>query len=184
MTARLADAMCRYHRRWTVENRMWRDSMICAEGCETVTGVILLPHLNLGEQLAIHEAGHAVAFLALGEGVLEAVADLDNLPGSVRTVSTTCDARGVLAGAAAVTRWAQPDCDEDFVDIANGAQHDFRNMWNAGVSIETATQVLRQADDIVAALWPAIERVAEVLLTRGRLTGDEIADLAGIRVPA
>lgn len=185
MTERLIDAMCGYHRRWTVENRMWRDAILCRQGCRTVTRVVLLPHLDQARQLAIHEAGHAVVFLALGDQIryatLNANANDPSLsPGGVQTFSDQRDARGILAGPAAVAFWAAPTSNADIVDIANGARDDFRNVWKAGISVESVADLLRGADRLVAYYWASVERVADALLAAGRLSGDEIAAIAGI----
>ncbi|GAA0529410.1 hypothetical protein GCM10010172_07610 [Paractinoplanes ferrugineus] len=97
-------------------------------------------------------------------------------------------AKALMAGAAAVerwaTRWAYPLDDADRVDVASGACSDFEVAWTCGLSVADAGAALREADRDVAEHWPAVERVADALLAAGRLSGEEIAAIARIGVAA
>lgn len=196
MTARLIDFLCARHRRGILETRCWPADK-CGENtwcqnCSNGRG-LLLPHLDSREQLAIHEAGHAVVHLLCGTVIDYAfiaegdIAAMTN-PGGVHLNSDGYPAKALMAGAAAVERWATrcayPLDAADLVDIACAACTDFAIAWECGLSVEDAGAALREADGDVADHWSAIGRVAEALLAVGRLSGSEIASIAELEVTA
>jgi hypothetical protein len=66
------------------------------------------------------------------------------------------------------------------VDVAMSSRSDTAcirdNASGSGAMVEARVA----ADDLISDCWTSIERVADMLLARGRLSGDEIADLAGL----
>lgn len=196
MSRRLIDLLCARHRSTVLDTRCWPADK-CGENSwcmDCYTGhAILLPHLNSREQLAIHEAGHAVVHLLCGTRIDHAFiesGDIANMrnPGGVHLDSESYPAKALMAGAAAVelwaTRWAYPIDNADLIDIACGAVSDFDIAWKCGLTVEDAGRALREADDDVATHWSAVERVAEALLSSSRLSGAEIAAIARIEAAA
>ncbi|BCY10960.1 hypothetical protein [Actinoplanes sp. L3-i22] len=92
---------------------------------------------------------------------------------------------GVAAGACAVARWAARHgltAPADRVDAASTGAGDFQLSHDHDVAKQDIARRMATADRLVVVHWPAIARVADALVTRGRLTGDEIAGLAGFGV--
>jgi hypothetical protein len=151
------------------------------------------------ECVAVHEAGHAVAVHRLGHGVIEA-----RLTGTGGYVLADCDYRTTLPtqdlySAVELVNAARPDIVATLAGPAAEARHlrldSLRHCWtSSSCDVARVDTWLRQVvpndhESAVAWLvehacwlvdqeWPAIERVAEALLERRALTGDEVAELA------
>jgi hypothetical protein len=187
---RLIDYLCDRHQQHILDTHTWPDDWrfgAYCTNCGSASQVLQLPHLDPNQQLAIHEAGHAVAHLTVGTRLLYASLNADDfngeVAGGVRFEDGPYDAVALMAGAAAVSHWARmfgPLSDADWVDVVFGASHDFRDAYNEGLTVAEAAGVGLRANILVSGRWDAIERVADMLLVRGRLSGAEIADLAGM----
>lgn len=156
------------------------------------------------EMRAVHESAHAVTGLAAGACVhhaqISTTADLRNedLPATGRTGGYTpacniTDGLGFLvflgAGERAENRWL---CEQGLwtparaVGVELGAYGDRRHVLDLNPHLgfeggsEDYSVVHHFADQSVSEHWSAITAVAQVLVTRLFLTGDEIADLTGL----
>jgi hypothetical protein len=205
VTGRFIDLLCPWHRQYILETRVWPErhdpgtGSSCRE-CRITAATVpegwfrQLPGFDAREVAAIHETGHIVAVAVLGytPGYI-------TLEGSGRSGSTahyTADlptdavhgighAAVVLAGEAATRRWlvcSRADTDADLLDAVYGGKLDTEDLHTFGLSRVDVDVSLATADRLVAEHWPAVERVADMLLARGRLSGNEIADLAGMAV--
>lgn len=90
---------------------------------------------------------------------------------------------GLSAGTAALRRLmlnAGTPTVEDLIDVANNGSLDTAMLRKSGLSDVEIFAARDRADVIAESHWGAISRVAEVLLTQGRLTGDEIAGLVSL----
>lgn len=67
-----ADVVCDRHRAVIVASRMWPDDYQFCPDCRRLATaaphgeIPLLPHLDTSRCVAVHEAGHAVAYILLG----------------------------------------------------------------------------------------------------------------------
>ncbi|GAA0432568.1 hypothetical protein Aca07nite_19750 [Actinoplanes capillaceus] len=186
---RLIDILCDRHRNHIVDTQTWPTDWlhgpICAD-CALATAMPLLPHLDLREQLAIHEAGHAVAHLTIGTNIHYATVKPDDIPGAAGGVIFDVPEQGydpvaLLAGGAAVGRWAataHPITEADIVDVVFGARSDFQGAYSEHLSARDVAAILHRADGLTAERWPEVQRVAEGLLANERLSGAEILALA------
>lgn len=188
---RLIDFLCRTHRTIVVEGRYWPNGLIIdANTCHSCTEqvppgehqFVTLPGIDPYLTLAIHEAGHAVVHLAQGTPI-----DGAEMQGNRAVVHVGGDGsqqpEGTLAGAAAVRMRAIRHglgSEADVADAVWTAHQDFQLLYDCGFTYYDVENLLEPTGDLVAEHWAAIERVADRLLVRGRLTGDEIADLAGL----
>ena len=149
--------------------------------------------------IAYHEAGHAVACRFMGVKVKSAtiVPKKDEYQGCVQHESMF---RGLrpdielsgrarlqierniiisLAGAAAQRRhnkksWRSYHSSSDFRSAANLASH----VCDSKANINAFLRWLEvRTDELIAAQWPAVHRIAEVLLERKTVPGDEIVAL-------
>ncbi len=185
----MIDLLCDQHLGLILETELWpRDWMrgaVCAAGCEE-GAVPLLPQLDPGWQLAVHEASHAVCLVVTGTEIELVTLGREDLPGpgagGVRFTSPdgSYDAAALMAGAAAVDILIQmvqksPLADADVVDVVFGARHDFVTAYDAGLSDDDIAASSDMAWDLVTERWADITRVAEPLLARGRLTGREVS---------
>jgi hypothetical protein len=205
MMFRLADIMCARHKALILDTRLWPQNYTagnhnpgnnscenCADvGRQAPTGIpTVLPHLEPVEHMAFHESGHAVVYLHLGVTVDYAAleASPDGAEGSQAHVSVDasgCSLVGLWAGTAAARRWLLTrgvSDDADLIDVINGGHLDAREIHESGFGRRDVNAARDHADGLVNQNWSAIERVAAALLIRGRLTGDEIAELAGCGV--
>lgn len=203
---RLIDLMCHRHQHLLITGRFWPADYIpgnhqpgnnsCHDcgiiGATRPYGPIHAdtPGVNPTEEAAIHEAGHAVAYLthnihvdyaSLAPGDAEGSrAHLSVLLGD--SLNTTAHRIGLWAGQSATLLWLDRQGlldDAARIDVAWNAGLDSRDLWDCGVEAGVHDPARDDADRLVADRWDAIERVADMLLARGRLSGDEIAELAG-----
>ncbi len=214
MTLRLIDHLCPTHveaalDRWpvagdfgTLLNECFSCDMICRNlHPDGVYSIRVLPDLDsrtYEQGDAIHEAAHAV----LG---LRADMPLDCVVIAVRTDSVQAGPRShtrwhdystpveqwaamCWAGQRAHLRWlAGKDLDTraNRVDVASIGSSDTKLVLDAaemhGLSDDIGWGL---STDLLDRHWNSIERVADALLGAGRLSGAEIADIAGIEVAA
>jgi hypothetical protein len=125
--------------------------------------------------VAVHEACHAVFDLQAGAGIVEIYSN--GREGHCRAARPT-SAAGCLAGY--VGEW-RLDHDPDELPTAQ----DFRDNMNL-TDVHKAAERLGTADPdrllaawceaktVLDQCWPAVERVALALWTRGRLSGGEV----------
>lgn len=141
------------------------------------------------EAIAYHETGHAVAMIALGVKVLDVTIDRPDgqLGGCTRHVPglPPNNGQGIvisLAGPVAQLRrcpgsWL-PD---EYSPLSDDAKANKVIAYIAKVDGGDAKKMRAAAEQkaarLVADHWPEIERVAETLLKRGTLTGDQIMEL-------
>lgn len=186
---RLIDLMCDRHRDQVLDTRLWVEETADCLRCSTSTAeVALLPHLDAQLCIAAHEAGHAVAYLVLGQQVTGAEVTSDGR-GTVSFITSSPQPAGVWAGPAALLHMLETGgsvTDADRIDViatanvgANSDATQLTAMAADGVDIWAARDV---ADVLVAKHWPAVTRVAEALLDRGRLSGADVAQLADLDV--
>lgn len=112
MTLRLIDLMCDRHRTLILDTRMWpfgRDEHGCML-CDTGEHHDVFPGIDVATEMAIHEAGHAIAYLHDGIHVTEAsgtgngrFAAYTNTEGHDQ--GTLPGLTGLWAGPAAVRVW-------------------------------------------------------------------------------
>ncbi len=195
MSVRLIELMCDRHVILIAATRIWPcdlagDMSNCRDcGKDAPPGmhrITVLPAIDPRTTLAVHEAGHAVVHLAQGTPV--DAAELGDERGHVEIGGDgTQWAEGTMAGAAAAKVRADRHgltARAHLVDIAWSAREDFKILHDHGLSMVDINDALTLADDLVAIHWPAIERVADALLAAGRLSGAEVAAIAGLEVPA
>jgi hypothetical protein len=157
------------------------------------------------ERVAYHEAGHAIAFHRLGYGVTEA--RLHSTGGYVDVADcdyrTTLPARpdGLYSGVELVNA-ARPHAMTFLAGPVAEARHvgldSLRGCWRQdepGFDVGLVETWLRQVTHpdeydsaaswltshavwLVDEEWPAIERVAEALIERTVLSGEQVAELA------
>lgn len=200
---RLIDIMCARHQQIVLEQRIWPigykpgDTTNC-EDCRRVEHppayVRPFPRFGQADNEAIHECGHVVVALAHGFVVNYVALESSGRGGSTAhwsgrtteqaSINSAEFAEVTAAGEAAVRQWLLREGEDtaaNLVDAAFGGLLDAEDLaamtWRG-----TSQDALASADVLVAEHWPAIERVAEQLLSRGRLIGDEIADLAGMKL--
>jgi hypothetical protein len=139
---------------------------------------------------AVHEAGHAVLHILFGHVVNYAmVADDPDASGVIGSVNF--DAY-TTAYRLAITTWAGREAvllqldqwdaldDASRVDAAYAVRGDWEFLTGLGLGQLELEPSRVCAGELVAEHWPAVERVADALLARGRLTGDDITDVAGL----
>lgn len=193
--------MCERHQQTVLADRIWPigykpgDTTTCY-GCRRVEHpfayVRPFPRFGQIENEAIHECGHVVLALAHGFIVDYVALESSGRGGSTAhwsgrtteqaSLNSTEFAQVTVAGEAAVRHWLFREGEAtaaNLVDAAFGGLLDAEDLaamtWGG-----TPQDALARADILVADHWPAIERVADMLLARGRLAGDEIADVAGL----
>lgn len=208
---RLIDLMCDHHRNLIITGRLWpvgyspgnhRPGNNSCNDCGIIgaaqpSGPIRArtPGVRQAEDSAIHEAGHAIAYLAHGAVVDYAALEPGDENGSLAHISvgigdayhTAVHRIGLWAGQAASLRWLDARGlldDAARIDVVWNAGLDSRDLWDCGVTPGVHDPARDDADQLIAEHWSAIERVAEKLLAHGQLTGDEIVDLAGLREAA
>jgi hypothetical protein len=188
MMTRLIDAVCKPHQQAILESRLWpRQTDTCPDCTHYNTRIRLLPHLDIQRCIAIHETGHAVAYVVLGCRV-DAVTLRPDGTGSVEFRYTRPQPAGVWAGTAALRHMLLVESASSHADLFDviatgsvGATSDAEHlhaMADDGIDIAAAR---RRADELVAGHWTAIEQVAKALLASGHVTGAEIAaELPGL----
>ncbi len=206
---RLIDLMCDRHRDLILITRIWPEGYIagnhnpgnnscydCGEvGRRQPTGkASLFPNLDDDETAAIHEAGHVVVVAAAGFTPLSAALESSNREGSTAhfTASVPADMLSSVerfaithGGVSGLWHWLRREGAADaanLIDAVNSGCLDFRDLDGTAWQGDARPQVL--ADRLVAENWPAVERVADALLSRGRLDGAEIAAIARIGAAA
>jgi hypothetical protein len=140
---------------------------------------------------AIHEAAHAVLHVAFGHVVNFAMVADPDAAGVIGNVNFDAYdtayniAAASWAGHEAVLfqldRWGALD-DASRVDATYAVRGDREYMSGLGLDRGDLEACRVSAGNQVGDHWAAIERVADVLLARGRLTGDEIVEIAAIPV--
>jgi hypothetical protein len=189
MTARLIDVMCFGHRALILGNRMWPagfDLANCPNCTDDRDEANILPGIDPAQEMSIHEAGHAFAWLSLGVEVI----DVD-LGGNSRfraytnyrsyNLGSFPELIGLWAGAAATRNWirrvgALTDAAE--IDIAMTARSDIQLIIENCADPDAVAETRDLADRLVARHWGSIERIADALLVAGRLSGEAIAAIA------
>ncbi|HEX5543661.1 MAG TPA: hypothetical protein VFX60_19260 [Micromonospora sp.] len=178
---RLIDVVCDYHRDRVLDTRLWpRRANTCPNCSYYNTKIRLLPHHDMMHSIAVHETGHAVAYLALGIPV-DAVVLRPDGTGHVEFRHIDTQPIGVWAGAAALRhmllRLGSPST-ADLLDViatgAVGAASDSEQLHTLASDGVDITAPRETADLLVAEHWSAIEQAVSRLLSCGRLTGDEI----------
>jgi hypothetical protein len=197
--------MCDRHRDLIVETRIWPPGYRagnsrpgvnpCCPECGDVGRhqpagrAAVLPWADDHEHMAYHEAGHVIAFQALGAEIdhasIEYTADHD----SDGHVSATLEPEDqcadghllvLLAGQAAARRWLIEECrldDAALVDVVNGSAEDLADALDGGWTPAEITAAMAVADAFIDQNWDSVELVADLLLTRGRLAGPELGAL-------
>ncbi|MGX6604807.1 hypothetical protein ACWKSP_22165 [Micromonosporaceae bacterium Da 78-11] len=189
MTLRLIDLMCSLCAGRILQTGVWTPPRNCGI-CATSGAEQNLASLGARESAAVHEAGHAVAGLACEYTIGYVALESSGRPGSSAhytaqifdyQVGSSGHAVMALAGAAAGRRWVRDQgytSDAYMLEVANTGLSDVTDMyaldWTHGDLANRAVD----AAAVVDQHWLAIERVAESLVVRGRLSGDEVADLA------
>jgi hypothetical protein len=145
-------------------------------------------HVHDDELLAHHEAGHAVAALALGIGVvcvsINGTRDHAACTRINPADAATCDANAgsiarhtmmKIAGPAAEAMYTgcAPDGGEWSTDITTAG------MLCAGMSSQELQALVDAAFDMVDAYWDDIVRVADALMTKRALSGSDVRDVIG-----
>lgn len=146
---------------------------------------------------AIHEAAHAVLGLAAGMPLEYAMVEprTDAIQvgarshvrwGEYRTELTEWAAM-VWAGQQAQRRWFTArglDDDANMIDVSNQGAHDVKLILDAAAQHGVAEDIgWDLCGERLDEHWPSIERVADSLVARGRLSGAELADLVAVPCP-
>lgn len=196
MTARLIDLLCGRHRSFILDTRLWpADCPINGTfgaylDCRDCDNARIPGHLfDDAEKAAVHEAGHAVMYVAAGADVEYAVLNPGQRDsGQVRfsgSLSRDEFLTGTWGGVAATLHWADRMLmldDAAVVDLVVCGYGDLQFALDH-VS-DFGGRDADRAYEQVGRHWDAVECVADALLAAGRLSGSEIAGLAGIGVPA
>lgn len=201
MTLRLIDLICDGCRDAILDARVWLPPSRCTE-CALLAerhhgeSGPNLPHLDGREAAAIHEAGHVVVGLACDYTIHYATLGPSGRAGSSAhyqaqifdyQVGSSGHVVMALAGSAAGRRWVLAQgcaSDADMLEVVNTGLTDVGDMFERGWVFEDVASRVPDADAVVDLHWHAIERVAAALLDHGRLTGDEIAQIAGLECGA
>jgi hypothetical protein len=186
VTSRLIDLLCDRHRQLVLDARTWAtsDCFHCAKADSSE--VAIFPGVDSREEMAVHEAGHAYAYLRVGIQV-----ECVDLGGNERFAAYTnafghdqsglAGLTGLWAGPAATRVWLDRlgllD-DAASVDIAMSSRTDTRVVIEKARDHGLIAEACDLADRLMDRHFAAIERVADALLVRGRLSGEEIAALA------
>ncbi len=179
---RLIDLVCSQHQQLILDSRLWPALADTCLSCSHYnTQIRLLPGRDIMRCIAVHEIGHAVAYLTLGCPV-DTVELRPDGTGSVAFRYIQPQPIGVWAGTAALRRMllneGMPSLPDLFDVIATGsvgANSDAEQLHAiAGDGIDIAA-ARNAADRLVLDQWFVIERAAEQLLIQGQLTGAEIA---------
>jgi hypothetical protein len=184
VTPRLIDFVCGQHQRQILDTRLWAAETFDCRDCRTAgCRVLLLPHLDTRRCIAVHEAGHAVAYLTLGQRVTRVELTPDDR-GAVDFLADGPQPAAAWAGMAAIGHLLHltgPVTSADLIDVAGtggvGDSSDAEQLYAMAAKGVDITVARAAADALVVARWAAISRVADALLKQGRLTGDEIAGL-------
>lgn len=191
---RLIDVLCDQHRDHILTNHIWPadcpisgtfgNYLDCPDcGNQTIPGH---GHDN-AEQAAVHEAGHAVLYTLGGIAVDHARIDPGHRNNGKVEFSGTMD-RDVLltstwGGVAATLHWLDQMRmldDAGVVDMVATGYGDLRFGLEYVSDLSAHVDGVAEASRLIANHWDAVERVADVLLARGYLTGEEIAAVAGL----
>lgn len=182
---RLIDTLCRPHRTLILEARMWPAGPAVAEcpDCSYAGADIeFLPGMDERQELAIHEAGHAFSLVRDGLHVEYATLAVNDRfaahtnfvaddPGSLDTLT------GLWAGYMATRTWlsrlGRLDAAAE-VDVAQGARSDAAFIYSATLDTGLIDEARLRAEWVVDRHFARIERVADELLTAGKLTGDQV----------
>jgi hypothetical protein len=195
-TVRAADYICPRHGAVIVERRLWPDDYDTCPDCLALAGraprdIVLLPQLTPAQLLALHEAGHAIAYIHLGVGIHSASLQRsphvrETVGGHVRLARGTDDLHpiGLWAGTAAVRRMllqhAEAPTFADLVDIGCNGRNDSAMLRRTGLADAELLAARDEADALIAGSWDAVTRVARALLATGYLSGEQLRSvLAG-----
>lgn len=191
MMTRLIDLMCDQHRDQVLSSRMWPVGWRLAD-CRDCTDdqgeADIFPAVSAVMEMAVHEAGHAVAYLLNDIPVL--CIDLggnDRFAAYTNTVGHDQSAPGALsalwAGPAAVRAWLDRQGLLDAaaeVDVAQSSRSDTATVVEAAANASERLAARDRADRLVLEHLDAILRVAERLVWMGRLTGAEVGAIADL----
>lgn len=187
MSYRLIDITCTRHVRSILETRMWPDCHTCTECLHREDEATIFPHVDGIHELAVHEAGHAVAYSAHGI-IVDHISIIRNERFAAYTNTQAHDQGsigglvGLLAGFAAVRVWLDRAGlldDAALIDLAMTSRTDTLVAADVAHAVDVAT-AWEMADLLAKDRWDAIDRVAEALLDRHRLDGADVTRLAGI----
>jgi hypothetical protein len=189
---RLIDTLCGAHQALILGARMWPAGTALTD-CRDCTdlllaaGVVEYSHgVDEREELAIHEAGHAFTYLRDDLPVqYVTLARNDRFaahtsfeifhPGSLDTLT------GMWAGYTATRTWlsrlGQLDAAAE-VDLANSARSDAAFICSATSDPDLIGEAKERAEWVIGRHFARIERVAEALLAAGRMTGEQIDEVA------
>lgn len=182
---RLIDAMCWVHRAMVLGSGMWPAGNAVAEcpACSYASAdLVFLPGVDGRQEIAIHEAGHAVTALRDGLHVQHAtIASNGLLAGHTNVTVLQPGSLDVLtylwAGSAAVRVWLSRlgilD-DAAQIDVAQGARTDAMLICSATADGSLIEEARKRAEWIADRHFARIERVAEALLAAELMTGEEI----------
>lgn len=212
MTVRVIDLLCDYHRdtaqeAWPIganlADQAWNPDRCedCHEVAASYAGasIRVLPQLDATAWTALgaaHEAGHAVAALALGHPIVDAHI--------VPTTDRDAPSPGLYEGAVDVSYWEAPLVEHltvkwaglaaaqrwlreqgqtltpaDLVDLAVQAGYDAADARTLAWRIPNASwrEGLREARTLVGEHWDSVTRITAALLRHHRLTGDQLQAL-------
>jgi hypothetical protein len=215
VTPRLIDVLCGRHadraqQRWPVPGDLFALFDKCGTcnfiaynrtgGTVAIRSLPDLDHRTYEYATCLHEASHAVIGLAARIPVnfvvvVPRTGELQTEPGGQTNVgefSVPFDqwAAMMWAGQRAQMRWLRSagwDTPANRVDVANLGWDDTRRVLDDAAKHGLPDDVgWELCGELLDLRWPAVERVADALLTAGRLSGDEVAAIAGLpcREPA
>ncbi len=197
LTARAADFICRRHVDAMAATMMWPADYDRCIPCVAywdrmpTGGVHLLPHIDAGWCVAVHEAAHAVVYICHLDVTVNYASALPNpdsgylVGGYVNVQLAPNDFRptALWAGQVALHRMVAdlgPLTRADRVDVACNGRYDLWQMRQTGATDAALLAVRSDVETIVGRLWPRIVTVAEALLSQPRLSGDQIRALCGM----
>jgi hypothetical protein len=198
---RLIDIICGRCSDRILNARAWPAPRNCADCAGIAARHADNPGSNLGhldgrESAAIHEAAHVVTGLACEYTICYASLEPSDRPGSgahyvARIFNYQQGSSGHavmgLAGSLATRRWVRSQgctSDADMLEAINTGLSDVQEMYELGWSSDDLASRVPDAEAVVDLHWASIERVAEALLSAGRLEGDRIAELAALTMCA
>jgi predicted nucleotidyltransferase len=134
------------------------------------------------EEVAYHEAGHAVLAWVLGSQVRSVVIYSDGSGGETQTApATEQEGRFIIcfAGSAAQRRFGRVEAWHAYSDLGNA----IKLAETHEISEDRASELIGKAHELVAEHWANIERVAVALIAGGRLNVTGVDALLGPPLP-
>ena len=137
---------------------------------------LLYRHGPAIRKTCFHEAGHAVADVLLGVGVLDVRLDTGFVGGSCTPERADSRVQGITSAAG---RAAEQLAGFDVNPLSQNYAGDYRDAEGArnyyGVAGEAT--VLRNAKALLTRHWPAVKAVADAVMREGELSGQECGEL-------